>query len=81
MELENASVDLGPWRVLETLCLKVCQDVLVSKTIHTNSTNLKVLYNYVAESESVKTASLAMVTKSTAQVAAKMKHLKEHHTL
>lgn len=81
MELENASVDLGPWRVLETLCLIVCRDVLVSNTIDTNSTNLKVLYNYVAESESVKTMSLPMAAKSTAQVAAKMKHLREHHTL
>ena len=79
MESEKAPVDLGPWRVLETLCLIVCRDVLVINTIATNSTNLKVLYNYVAQSESVKAMSLAMAAKSTAQVAAKMKHLNEHH--
>ena len=79
MESEKAPVDLGPWRVLETLCLIVCRDVLVINTIATNSTNLKVLYNYVAQSESVKAMSLAMAAKSTAQVAAKIKHLNEHH--
>ena len=80
MESEKAPVDLGPWRVLETLCLIVCRDVLVINTIATTSTNLKVLYNYVAQSKSVKAMSLAMAAKSTAQVAAKMKHLNEHHT-
>ena len=79
MESEKAPVDLGPWRVLETLCLIVCRDVLVINTIVTTSTNLKVLYNYVAQSKSVKAMSLAMAAKSTAQVAAKMKHLNEHH--
>ena len=50
-------------------------------TIDTTSTNLKVLYNYVAQSKSVKAMSLAMAAKSTVQVAAKMKHLNEHHTV
>ena len=81
MESEKAPVDLGPWRVLETLCLIVCRDVIVTNTIATTSTNLKVLYNYVAQSESVKAMSLAIAAKSTAQVAAKMKHLNEHHTV
>lgn len=49
--------------------------------IATTSTNLKDLYNYVAQSESVKAMSLAMATKSTAQVAAKMKHLNGHHAV
>ena len=48
MESEKAPVDLGPWRVLETLCLIVCRDVLVINTIATTSTNLKDLNNYVA---------------------------------
>ena len=81
MESEKAPVDLGPWRVLETLCLIACRDVIVTNTIATTSTNLKVLYNYVAQSESVKAMSLAIAAKSTAQVAAKMKHLNEHHTV
>ena len=81
MESEKAPVDLGPWRVLETLCLIICRDGLVINTISTTSTNLKVLYNYVAQSKSVKAMSLAMAAKSTAQVAAKMKHLNEHHTV
>jgi len=81
MESEKAPVDLGPWRVLQTICLIVCRDVLVINTIATNSTNLKVLYNYVAQSESVKAMSLAMAAKSPAQVAAKIKHLNEHHTV
>ena len=63
MESEKAPVDLGPWRVLKTLCLIVCQDVFMINTIATNSTNLKVLYNYVAQSESVKAMSLAMAAK------------------
>ena len=79
MESEKVSVDFGPWRILETLCLIVCRDVLINNSIDTTSTNLKVLYNYVAQSESVKVMSLAMAAKSTAQVAAKMKHLNEHH--
>ena len=81
MESEKAPVDLGPWRVLETLCLIVCRDVLVINTIATTSANLKVLYNYVAQSKSVKAMSLAMAAKSTAQIAAKMKHLNERHTV
>jgi len=81
MESEKASVDLGPWRVLETICLIVCRDVLLVNMIATNSTNLKVLYNYVAQSKSMKAMSLPMAAKSTAQVAAKMKYLNEHHTV
>ena len=81
MESEKVSVHFGPWRVLETLCLIVCRDVLMINTIATTSTNLKDLYNYVAQSESVKAMSLAISTKSTAQVAAKMKHLNGHHAV
>ena len=81
MESEKAPVDLGPWRVLQTICLIVCRDVLVINTIATNSTNLKVLYYYVAQSESVKAMSLAMAAKSPAEVAAKIKHLNEHRTV
>jgi len=81
MESEKAPVDLGSWQVLETICLIICRDVLVVNTIATNSTNLKVLYNYVVQSESVKAMSLAMPANLTAQVAAKMKYFNEHHTL
>ena len=49
MESEKAPVDLGPWRVLETLCLIVCRDVLVINTIVTTSTNLKVLSHLAAK--------------------------------
>ena len=81
MEPEKAPVNLGPWRVLESISLIVCRDVLVSNTIPTNSTNLKAVYNYVAHSESEKAMSLAMAAKSTAQVAAMIKHLNKHHTV
>ena len=81
MESNEVPVDLGPWRNLETLCLIVCRDVLLDNVISTNSTNLKVLYNYVAESDIVNSMSLVISAKSTAQVAAKVKHLNEHHTL
>ena len=81
MESEKVSVKFGPWRVLETPCLIVCRDVLMINTIATTSTNLKDLYNHVAQSENVKAMSLAMATKSTAQVAAKMKHLNGHHAV
>ena len=81
MEANEVLVDLGPWRNLETLCLIVCRDVLLDNAISTNSTNLKVLYNYVAESESVNSMSLVISAKSTAQVVAKMKHLNERHAV
>ena len=80
MESEKVPVDFGHCRVLGT-CLIVCRDVLMINTITTTSTNLKVLRNYVAQSESVKAMSLAMAAKSTAQVAAKMKNLNEHYTV
>ena len=50
-------------------------------TIAPTPTNLKDLYNYIAQSESVKAMSLAMASKSMAQVAAKMKHLNGHHAV
>ena len=81
MESEKVSVNFGPWRVLETLCLIVCRDVLMINTIAPTPTNLKDLYNYIAQSESVKAMSLAMASKSMAQVAAKMKHLNGHHAV
>lgn len=40
-----------------------------------NAKNLQMLYNFVAQSDSVKDMSLLMGYKSTAQVAAKIAHL------
>ena len=34
MESEKVSVDFGPWRVLETLCLIVCRDVLIKVSVY-----------------------------------------------
>lgn len=81
MEFQNVPVTSGPWRGLETLCLIVCQEVLLSNDISVNSSNLKLLYNFVAEYNSVKALSLIITVKSTAQVAAKMQHLRDYHTL
>ena len=44
---QNAEVDYGPWRNIETLCLMVCRDVLLSQGISINSKNLHDLYDFV----------------------------------
>ena len=57
---------------METLCLIVFKELLVF-----NSVNVATLYNFAAESDKLEELSLIMVRKSTAQVAAKIKHLTE----
>ena len=47
---QNAEVDCGPWRNIETLCLMVCRDVLLSQGLSINSKNLRDLYDFVAVS-------------------------------
>ena len=71
---QNAEVDYGPWRNIETLCLMVCRDVLLSQGI--NSKNLHDLYDFVAKSPAVVDMSLNIAAKSTAQIAAKVAHLR-----
>ena len=78
MRNECAPVTSGPWSVLETLCLVVCKEVLLINGLPTNSSNFTLLYNLVAESNEVKELSLTVAVKSTAQVAAKMTHLRDH---
>ena len=68
----------GPWRLLETLCLVVCKEILLIRELPRNSSNFSTLYNFVAESDKVKEMSLTIERKSTAQVAAKIAHLSEH---
>lgn len=78
MRNESAPVTSGPWSVLETLCLVVCKEVLLINGLPTNSSNFTLLYNLVAESNEVKELSLTVAVKSTAQVAAKMAHLRDN---
>ena len=71
---QNAEVDYGPWRNIETPCLMVCRDVLLSQGISINSNNLHDLYDFV--SPAVGDMSLNIAAKSTAQIAAKIAHLR-----
>ena len=72
---QNAEVDHGPWRNIETLCLMVCRDVLLSQGVSINSKNLHDLYDFVVKSPAVMEMSLNIAAKSTAQIAAKIAHL------
>ena len=73
---QNAEVDCGPWRNIETLCLMVCRDVMLSQGLSINSKNLRDLYDFVAKSPAVMEMSLNIAAKSTAQIAAKIAHLR-----
>ena len=78
MESENASLTSWPWRLLETLCLVVCKELLVLNALSVNSSNLSSLYNFVAECDKVKELSFIIARKTTAQVAAKISFQSEH---
>ncbi|CAH3024692.1 unnamed protein product [Porites evermanni] len=75
MEDHKASISSGTWRNLETFCLIVCREVLLSHSISENPGNLKLLYNFVAQSDSVKAMLLPISVKSTSQIAAKIAYL------
>ena len=79
MASQNAPVSSGPWRLLETLCLVVCKELLVINKLPRNSLNFSNLYNFIAESEKVKDLSLTIARKTTPQVAAKVAHLLEQN--
>ena len=80
LSAESAPLKSGPWRILETLCLIVCHEVLVVNGLPNNSINFASLYNFVAESNETKELSLPIASKTTAQIAAKMAHLVKHRT-
>ena len=61
-------MESGPWRNIETLCLMVCRDVLLSQGLSINSKNLHDLYDFVA----VMDMSLNILR----QIAAKIAHLR-----
>ena len=75
MSAENVPVESGPWRNQEMLCLMVCREVLFGHGVYVNARNLQMLFNFVAQSDSVTDMSLLIDYKSTAQVAAKITHL------
>ena len=75
MTSQNVPVTQGPWRLMETLCLIVCKELLVFNELPINSLNVATLYNFVAESDEIEELSLIIARKSTTQVAAKIKHL------
>jgi hypothetical protein len=80
MNLTGAVVKEGPWGMLEILCLLVCHEVIQSNNLPINSLNCGKLYRCVAESKKVQDMELTIGTKSTAQVAAKMAHLRKHES-
>ena len=77
MEVNRVPMSTGPWNFLETLCLVVCQEILLSTSIPLNPANLSALYRFVAESNNLQGLSLQINTKTTAQVTGKMTHLKQ----
>ena len=81
MEDQKASISSGTRRNLETFCLIVCQEVLLSHSISENPGNLKLLYNFVAQSDSVKAMLLPISVKSTLQIAAKIAYLSKFHEI
>ena len=60
MEGQNATVSPGTWRNLETYCLIVCREVLLSHDIPVEASNLKSLYDFVVQSNKIKAMSLAI---------------------
>ena len=75
MTSNNAPINPGPWTTLETLCLIVCKELLLSSHIAASTSNLSALYKFVADSPNVKTISLNIGMKSSAQIAAKVANL------
>ena len=63
-------MDYGTWRNIETLCLMVCRDVLLSQGLSINSKRLHDL------SPAVMDMSYNIAAKSTAQIAVKIAHLR-----
>ena len=79
MESRNVSITSGTWKSQETYCLIVCREVLLSHDISVEPSNLKLLYNFVAQSNIVNAMSLTITIKSQAQITAKIAHLREYH--
>ena len=63
---QNVPVTQGPWRLMETLCLIVCKELLAFNELPINSLNVATLYNFVAESDKLEELSLIIARKSTA---------------
>ena len=57
------------------------REVLFRHGVYVNTRNLQILFNFVAQSDSVKDMSLLIDYKSTAQVAAKIAHLEANSML
>ena len=53
MSAENVPVESGPWRNLEMLCLMVCREVLFGHGVYVKARNLQMLFNFVAQSDTV----------------------------
>ena len=79
MESTDVSISSGNWRDLEIYCLIVCREVLLAHDISVEPSNLKSLYNFVAQCDRVKAMSLAITIKSQAQITAKITHLRNYH--
>lgn len=58
MKGQNAEVDCGPWRNIETLCLMLCRNVLQSQELSLNSQTLHAVYDFVAKSPAIMDRSL-----------------------
>ena len=58
----------------------MCRQVLLSHDIPGNPANLKLLYDFVAQSDSVEAMSLLIsMIKSAEQIVAKLAHLKKYY--
>lgn len=77
MESQNIRISTETWRHLEICSLIVSRGVLLTYSIPGNLASLILLYDFVASFDSVKTMSLLISIKSTAQIVAKLAHLKK----
>ena len=73
---EGFDISIGPWTELETMTLIVLQDVLQCSNLLVDVSNVTRLYQYLASSDSVLEMKLEIGKKRSAQIAAKLLHLR-----
>lgn len=73
---EGFDISIGPWNELETTALLVIRDVLQCSKLVVDVSNVKRLYQYLASSDSVQEMKLEIGNKRSAQIAAKLLHVR-----
>lgn len=75
MKEQNVKEKKGPWKLIETLLLIICRDLLKLNNIVINSVTLHALYDFVYNTNLSKNINLPIAAKSTTQIAAKIQSL------